>query len=116
MKRILILKSIIESANIKVGASATNNIVLNPSEEFSFNSYVEVREVQAKFKNAPVIINGELKEGLGGGICQVSSTLYNAALYAGLEITNVRNHSIPSPYVSKGRDATISTGGYRFKI
>lgn len=105
------------ASNIKVAASATNNIVLNPSEEFSFNSYVEVREVQAKFKNAPVIINGELKEGLGGGICQVSSTLYNASLYAGLQITNVRNHSIPSPYVSKGRDATISTGDIdlRFK-
>jgi vancomycin resistance protein YoaR len=102
--------------NIKVGVNATNNIVLNPSEEFSFNSYVEVKEVQDKFKNAPVIINGELKEGLGGGICQVSSTLYNAALYAGLEITNVKNHSIPSPYVSKGRDATISTGGIDLKF
>lgn len=103
--------------NIKVGASATNNILLNSSEEFSFNSYVEVKEVESRFKNAPVIINGKLKEGLGGGICQVSSTLYNAALYAGLEITNVKNHSIPSAYISKGRDATISTGDIdlRFK-
>lgn len=103
--------------NIKVSANATNNIILNPLEEFSFNSYVNSENLKGEFKEAPVIINGKLKDGLGGGICQVSTTLYNAALYAGLEITNVRNHSIPSSYISKGRDATISTGDIdlRFK-
>ncbi|MGL4911064.1 MAG: VanW family protein [Romboutsia sp.] len=103
--------------NIKVGAEAINNIILSPEEEFSFNSYINSENRKGEFKKAPVIINGKLKDGLGGGICQVSTTLYNAALYAGLEITNVRNHSIPSSYISKGRDATISTGDIdlRFK-
>ena len=103
--------------NIEVGANATSNIILNPTEEFSFNSYINSEKISAKFKEAPVIVNGKLKDGLGGGICQVSTTLYNAALYAGLEITSIKNHSIPSSYISKGRDATISTGDIdlRFK-
>lgn len=103
--------------NIRVGAKATSNIILNPTEEFSFNSYIQSPDIKGQFKKAPVIINGKLKEGSGGGLCQVSTTLYNAALYAGLEITNVKNHSIPSSYISKGRDATISTGDIdlRFK-
>ncbi|MEG1312106.1 MAG: VanW family protein [Romboutsia sp.] len=102
--------------NINVAAEATNNIIVNPLEEFSFNYYVNKNNIQSKFEKAPVIINGKLKPGLGGGICQVSSTMYNAALYAGLEITNVKNHSIPSSYVSKGRDATVATGDLDFKF
>lgn len=102
--------------NIDVAARATNNAIVKPYEEFSFNHYVNDSSVQSQFKNAPVIVNGKLEQGLGGGICQVSSTMYNAALYAGLEITNVRNHSIPSAYVSKGRDATVSTGSLDFKF
>ncbi|MCR8745603.1 VanW family protein [Romboutsia lituseburensis] len=102
--------------NIRVGAKATSNIILNPTEEFSFNSYIQSPDIKGQFKKAPVIINGKLKEGSGGGLCQVSSTLYNAALYAGLEITNVKNHSIPSSYISKGRDATISTGDIDLKF
>lgn len=102
--------------NIDVAARAINNVIVKPYEEFSFNHYVNDSSVQSQFKNAPVIINGKLEQGLGGGICQVSSTMYNAALYAGLEITNVRNHSIPSAYVSKGRDATVSTGNLDFKF
>lgn len=102
--------------NIKVAARTTNDIILNQSSEFSFNNYVNNREIKAQFKSAPVIINGKLKEGIGGGICQVSSTIYNAALYSGLEITNVKNHSIPSAYISKGRDATVSTGNIDLKF
>lgn len=102
--------------NIDVAARATNNVIVKPSEEFSFNYHVNDGSIQSQFKNAPVIINGKLEQGLGGGICQVSSTMYNAALYAGLEITKVRNHSIPSPYVSKGRDATVATGNLDFKF
>ena len=67
-------------------------------------------------KEAPVIVNGKLEKGLGGGICQVSSTIYNAALYAGTDITSVKNHTIPSAYISKGRDATVSLGGIDFKF
>ncbi|WP_042277045.1 VanW family protein [[Clostridium] dakarense] len=102
--------------NIDVAARATNNVIVKPYEEFSFNHYVNDSSIQSQFKNAPVIINGKLEQGLGGGICQVSSTMYNAALYAGLEITKVRNHSIPSAYVSKGRDATVATGNLDFRF
>ena len=96
--------------NIEVAANATNNTLLGFDEEFSFNDATHDKDTIAKFKKAPVIINGKLEEGLGGGICQVSSTIYNAALYAGLEIINVNNHTIPSGYIPKGRDATVTMG------
>ena len=74
---------------------------------FARMTYTEAIE---HLKEAPVIINGKPNKGIGGGMCQVSSTIYNAALYSGLKIINVRNHSIPSPYIEKGRDATVSVG------
>jgi vancomycin resistance protein YoaR len=98
------------SYNIKLGTYKVNGILLNPGEEFSFNKLTGKRGVKQGFKEAPVIINGELEDGIAGGICQVSSTLYNSVLYSGLQITQVRNHSIPSSYVSKGRDATLVYG------
>lgn len=103
--------------NIVVAANATSNVLINPYEEFSFNNCTGSKDFISRLKKAPVIRNGNLEEGLGGGICQVSTTIYNAALYAGLEITNVRNHSIPSAYIEKGRDATVSSGelDLRFK-
>lgn len=103
--------------NIYVAAQATNNILISPYEEFSFNKHTSGSDFVSRLKEAPVIRNGRLEDGLGGGICQVSTTIYNAALYAGLEITNVRNHSIPSSYIEKGRDATVSSGelDLRFK-
>lgn len=96
--------------NINVASYYTSNVLVNKNEEFSFNRNVQGEEIVSKLKPAPVISNGKVKEGLGGGICQVSSTIYNAALYSGLEITNVRNHTIPSGYIEKGRDATVSRG------
>ena len=103
--------------NIKVAASTTSDIILDKSGEFSFNQYINSKKTKGKFKSAPVIINGKLQDGIGGGMCQVSSTIYNAALYSGLEITKVMNHSIPSAYISKGRDATVARGSVdlRFK-
>lgn len=102
--------------NISVAANATKNIVLLKDDEFSFNDLLLKDDCESKFKEAPVIINGKLEKGMGGGICQVSSTIYNAALYSGLDIINVRNHSIPSTYISKGRDATVSLGDIDFKF
>lgn len=96
--------------NIKLAASKINNIIIDSKEKFSFNKTIGARSLQQGFKEAPVIINGELKDGLGGGVCQVSSTVYNAALYSGLEIVQVKNHSIPSGYADKGRDATVAYG------
>lgn len=102
--------------NIKIASDAINNIILNPGEEFSFNEHMHNCYVKKMFEKAPIILNGKLKEGLGGGICQVSSTLYNAVLYSGLEVTKIRNHSIPSSYINKGRDATVSHGNLDFRF
>ena len=96
--------------NIRLAAKATNNILLDTGEVFSFNSNIQNSHIDKYLKEAPVIINGKPNKGIGGGMCQVSSTIYNAALYSGLKIINVRNHSIPSPYIEKGRDATVSVG------
>ncbi|MGL5694850.1 MAG: VanW family protein, partial [Peptostreptococcaceae bacterium] len=102
--------------NIEIAANATRNTLIGKNEEFSFNSILMESNSLKNMKEAPVIINGKLDKGLGGGICQVSSTIYNAALYAGMDITNIKNHSIPSAYISKGRDATVSLGDVDFKF
>lgn len=102
--------------NIQIAANATSNILVNTEEEFSFNRFILNSNSVKNMKEAPVIIKGKLEKGLGGGICQVSSTMYNAALYAGMEITNIKNHTIPSAYISKGRDATISLGNIDFRF
>ena len=93
--------------NIKVAAAALDGVLLTPGQEFSFNDVVGPRSSEAGYKNAPVIINNEFVDGLGGGVCQVSTTLYNAVLMANLEITSRTNHSLPVSYVPKGRDATV---------
>lgn len=102
--------------NIKTASNAINNIIVNPGEEFSFNEHMQNCYEKKMFEKAPIIVNGKLEEGLGGGICQVSSTLYNAVLYSGLEITRINNHSIPSSYINKGRDATVSHGNLDFRF
>lgn len=104
------------SNNIKLAANATSNIILNQGEVFSFNSYIQRSHIDKYLKEAPVIINGKQEKGIGGGMCQVSSTIYNAALYSGMKIINVRNHSIPSPYIEMGRDATVSGGTIDLKF
>lgn len=104
------------SSNIKLAANATSNILLETGEVFSFNSYIQNSHINKYLKEAPVIINGKQEKGIGGGMCQVSSTIYNAALYSGLKIVNVRNHSIPSPYIGMGRDATVSGGTIDLKF
>lgn len=98
------------STNIRLASNATTNILLNKGDVFSFNSNIQKSHISKYLKEAPVIINGKQDKGIGGGMCQVSSTIYNAALYSGANIISVRNHSIPSPYVEMGRDATVSGG------
>jgi vancomycin resistance protein YoaR len=95
------------SYNIKVAAAALDGQLIPPSGDFSFNDVVGPRSSEAGYKNAKVIINNELVDGLGGGVCQVSSTLYNAVLLANLQILDRTNHSIPVSYVLPGRDATV---------
>ncbi len=102
------------STNIRLAANRTNDILLMPGETFSYNKATGKRTVDNGYKDAPVIVQGVMQEGIGGGVCQVSTTLYNATLYAGLEYVELRNHSIPPSYVSKGRDATVADSGIDF--
>jgi len=102
------------SHNIKLAAKAINNYVVLPGERFSFNRVVGMRTPEKGYMQAPVIVKGELSEGIGGGICQVSSTLYNAVDHAGLHIVQRYSHSRVVPYVPPGRDATVSWHGPDF--
>ena len=101
-------------SNIKLAAEKISGALLMPGDEFSYNKYTGKRTSDNGYKDATVIMNGEAVQGVGGGVCQVSTTLYNAVLYAGLDIVKVTNHSIPPSYVDKGRDATVSDGGLDF--
>ena len=98
------------SHNIRLAAQRIDGLVLAPGEEFSFNKTVGRRTVAGGFKIAGVYKNGKHDVDVGGGICQVSSTLYNAALFANLKIPRRSNHSMPVPYVPLGRDATVDYG------
>ena len=102
------------SINIKLATDNISTVLLMPGETFSFNKHTGKRSKENGYKSAPVIMEGEMEEDYGGGVCQVSSTLYNSVLYAGLEIVNVKNHTIPSSYVPKGRDATVADSGIDF--
>ncbi|WP_296648058.1 VanW family protein, partial [Romboutsia sp. 13368] len=103
--------------NIKISADSTSDVLLMPGEEFSYNNQTGKRTKANGYQDAPVIVNGKLEQDVGGGVCQVSSTLFNSALYSGLDITSRQNHSLKSSYVSIGRDAMVSDGGsdFRFK-
>ncbi|HZG70618.1 MAG TPA: VanW family protein [Chondromyces sp.] len=105
------------SHNISLAAKSINNHVVFPGETFSFNEVVGKRTAEKGYMRAPVIIRGELSEGLGGGICQVSSTLFNAVNNARMHIVERYSHSRTVPYVPPGRDAAVSWYGpdFRFK-
>jgi len=100
--------------NIMLAARAINNYVVLPGETFSFNKVVGKRTVEKGYLPAPIIVRGELSEGIGGGICQVSSTLFNAVDMAGVHIVQRYSHSRHVPYVPPGRDATVSWYGPDF--
>ncbi len=107
-------KNINRVNNISVATQATSNVIINTNEKFSFNNELREKNVYNQLREAPIILNGKPDKGVGGGICQVSTTIYNAALYAGMDIVEITNHSIPSPYVNKGRDATVCEGAIDF--
>ncbi len=104
------------TTNLQLAINKINGIVLLPGEEFSYNKVVGERTIAAGYKDAKIYSNGEVVDGLGGGICQVSSTLYNTALLANLEITERRNHQFVTSYVDAGRDATVVYGSQDFKF
>lgn len=94
--------------NVKLAASSLDGAFLMPGAEVSYNEWVGERSEARGFKEAPVIEQGEMVEGLGGGACQVSSTVHAAALMAGLGIEERYNHSLPSSYIPVGMDAVVS--------
>lgn len=96
------------SHNIRLAASLINGTVLQNGEIFSFNEEVGQRTAERGFMRAAIIENGEFVEGVGGGVCQVSTTLYNAALLAGCKIVEYHAHSLAVSYVPPSRDAMVS--------
>lgn len=102
--------------NIKTASGKLSGIILLPGEHLSFNQTVGRRTVQGGFKDAPVYKNGKHDHGIGGGICQVSSTLYNASLLGNLKIIHRSNHSMPVAYVPLGRDATVDYGAIDLEV
>ncbi|MFR1972198.1 MAG: VanW family protein [Clostridia bacterium] len=104
------------SNNIILSSARLNGLVLMPGEEFSYNQAVGQRTRAAGFREAGAYSNGKVVQEVGGGICQVSSTLYNAVLYANLEIVERTNHYFNPGYVKAGLDATVSWGGPDFRF
>ncbi len=95
------------TANLKVGAAGLDGHVLLPGETFSFNEVVGDRSAENGYRYAPGISGGQIIDVLGGGICQVASTIFGASYFAGLELVHARPHSRPSSYVDMGLDATV---------
>lgn len=108
--------NISRSHNISLAVQALNNHVVFPGEIFSFNQVVGRRTKEKGYERAKIIAHGEYSEGIGGGICQVSSTLFNAADRAGLRIVQRFSHSKHVSYVPPGRDATVSWYGPDFQF
>jgi len=95
--------------NVKLACDAINAQVLQPGQEFSFNDTVGARTAERGYKEASIIVDGKKEKGIGGGICQVSTTLYNAAMDADLEILERHEHSKKVAYVAEGLDATVTS-------
>lgn len=102
--------------NVSRAAESVNGTILMPGEVFSYNETIGNPSLANGYKIASVYENGRQTEGVGGGVCQVSSTLYSAVLYANLEIVERRSHSLTVAYVPKGQDATVSYGAVDFKF
>ncbi|MBE6915571.1 MAG: hypothetical protein E7471_02950 [Ruminococcaceae bacterium] len=103
-------------SNVKLAAKLVNGTVLNPGEVFSYNKVVGPRTTARGFKAAGVFAGGEVVDGIGGGICQVSSTLYMASMYADLETVKRTNHAFYVDYAPKGEDATVVYGSIDFQF
>ena len=104
------------SHNIALAAKTINGTILMPGETFSYNGVLGNTNKEKGYKLGTAYVGGKVVESYGGGICQVSSTLYNSVLYANLEIVERYNHSYVVNYVPAGRDATVAYGGKDFKF
>ncbi len=94
--------------NVRLVAQLVDGALIAPGAEFSFNKTTGERSPERGFREAPVIINGELQNGIGGGVCQVSTTVFNAAFESGLSITSRTNHALYIDHYPQGRDATVN--------
>ena len=103
-------------SNIHVAGNTTSDKLIMPNETFSYNKATGARNWVNGYKSATVIVGGKYVNGEGGGVCQVSTTMYNAALLSGMKIEEVHNHTMPSRYVPRGRDAAVSYGYTDFKF
>lgn len=110
------VRNINRAYNIHIAARAIEGIMLAPGEVFSFNEIVGARSQEAGYKTAGVIVNNQVVDGLGGGVCQVSSTLYNAVLLSNLQIIERTSHSRPVSYYPLGLDATVAYNYLDFKF
>ena len=104
------------TTNLKLACDKINGKVILAGETFSYNKTLGARTAAAGYKNAAIYSGGEVVDGIGGGICQISSTLYNAVLRANLEIVERRNHQFVTSYVEAGMDATVVYGTTDFKF
>jgi hypothetical protein len=95
--------------NIKLASSSLNNTFVDVGKEFSFNQTVGERTEKRGYKNSKIIVGGEFVDGVGGGVCQVSTTLYNALLLAGLKIIEYHPHSLSVSYVAPSFDAMVNS-------
>lgn len=102
--------------NVELAASKINHTILMPGEQFSYAEKVSPVDGAHGYVNATIFLNGRAVPGIGGGICQVSSTLYNAQLKAGIIATERRNHSLPVSYVPLGQDATMADNAIDLKF
>ncbi|MCI8342553.1 MAG: VanW family protein [Firmicutes bacterium] len=101
--------------NMLLASDSIDGIILNPGDTFSYNDVIlSHRTPERDYKAAGVISNGKIVNSIGGGICQISSTLFNSALYSKMTITERRNHSLKVGYLPAGRDATASWGTIDF--
>ncbi len=97
--------------NVRITTKYASDVIVAPGDTYDFDRQIGPRTEARGYKPAPGITKGELEDVLGGGICQVSTTLFNAAFFAGLEIVERKNHSIYIDHYPRGRDATVSAGG-----
>lgn len=104
------------SNNIAVGASRLNNLIVMPGQTVSVSDTILPRTRANGYKEAGVYLNGVHTTGMGGGVCQISSTVYNAVMNAGLTVTERKPHSMPVAYLPKGQDAAIASGSKDLKF
>lgn len=104
------------TTNLRIAINKINGTVVSPGQTFSYNATLGERSVAAGYKEAKVYQGGKVVDGIGGGICQISSTLYNAVVYANLDIVSRKNHGFMTSYTGAGRDATVVYGAIDFKF